>query len=218
MRKIFGVLLFVFLLATTGFASAANTASVSVVHGIPGLVVDVYLNGALTIPNFQPGTVVGPVNLAAGNYAVVIVPAGGNPANPALSANLTLSAGVSYSAVAHLDANGAPKLSAFVNNTTPTSGSRLTIRHTAAAPAVDAVVSPGKPGQTSYGPLSNGQEATLELGTGPLSAGLAPAGTTNIIFGPQSVNFQKNTLYIAYAVGNLSAGQFGVILQRIPLS
>ena len=35
-------------------ASAAGTAEVYVVHGIPGLPVDIYVNGALTLDDFQP--------------------------------------------------------------------------------------------------------------------------------------------------------------------
>ena len=56
-------------------ASAADTAEVFVVHGIPGLPVDVYVNGALTLDNFQPETVAGPLDLPAGSYDVAITAA-----------------------------------------------------------------------------------------------------------------------------------------------
>ena len=46
-------------------ASAADTATVYVVHGIPDLPVDVYVNGALTLDDFQPETVAGPLDLAS---------------------------------------------------------------------------------------------------------------------------------------------------------
>ena len=49
-------------------ASAAGTAEVYVVHGIPGLPVDIYVNGALTLDNFQPETVAGPLDLPEGSY------------------------------------------------------------------------------------------------------------------------------------------------------
>src|SRR5690349_19290015 len=39
----------------------AGTGTVSVVHGIPGVTVDVYVDDVLTLPNFTPGTVAGPL-------------------------------------------------------------------------------------------------------------------------------------------------------------
>src|SRR6478736_5735703 len=57
-------------------ASAADPAEVYVVHGIPGLPVDVYVNGALTLDDFQPETVAGPLDLPAGSYAIATISAG----------------------------------------------------------------------------------------------------------------------------------------------
>ena len=43
--------------ATTAPASAAQAeATVSVLHAVPGLTVDVYANGEELIPDFAPGT------------------------------------------------------------------------------------------------------------------------------------------------------------------
>ena len=50
-------------------ASAADgDASLSVLHAVPGVTVDVYVNGALTLDDFTPGTLAGPLPLAAGTY------------------------------------------------------------------------------------------------------------------------------------------------------
>ena len=51
--------------ATTGPAWAASS-KVSVVHGIPGTPVDVYVDGERAIDDFRPGTQQGPVDLPAG--------------------------------------------------------------------------------------------------------------------------------------------------------
>ena len=58
--------------------SGTNTGIVTVIHGVPGLTVDVYVNGELTLPSFAPGTVTDPLQLPEGNYDIVIVAAGGN--------------------------------------------------------------------------------------------------------------------------------------------
>ena len=47
-------------------AAAADTAEVYVVHGVPGLTVDVYVDGALTLDDFAPETVAGPLDLPGG--------------------------------------------------------------------------------------------------------------------------------------------------------
>ena len=44
-----------------GTAQAADDAQVSVLHAIPGLTVDVYVNGDLTLDNFKPGDLAGPL-------------------------------------------------------------------------------------------------------------------------------------------------------------
>ncbi|MEV0461049.1 DUF4397 domain-containing protein, partial [Catellatospora methionotrophica] len=60
--------------ATAGLATAtpayAATSKVSVVHGIPATPVDVYVNGKVTLKNFQPGDVAGPLDLAEGKYDI----------------------------------------------------------------------------------------------------------------------------------------------------
>ncbi|WP_396126863.1 DUF4397 domain-containing protein [Amycolatopsis sp. FBCC-B4732] len=50
---------------------------VSVVHGIPGQPVDVYVNGKQTLGNFQPASVAGPLTLAEGSYDIALT----KPAN-----------------------------------------------------------------------------------------------------------------------------------------
>ena len=75
--------------AGTGIGSA--TAEVYVVHGVPGLTVDVYVNGALTLDDFQPETVAGPLDLPAGSYDVAITAAdAADASSPLLTATADL--------------------------------------------------------------------------------------------------------------------------------
>ncbi|HMO11653.1 MAG TPA: DUF4397 domain-containing protein, partial [Actinotalea sp.] len=53
-------------------AAATGTASLSVLHGVPGLTVDVWVNGERTLDDFTPGTLAGPLDLAPGTYSVAI--------------------------------------------------------------------------------------------------------------------------------------------------
>ena len=84
-RKLVAALFGVSLLAVLAFASplgaAAGDGTVYVVHGVPGVSVDVYVNGNKTLPNFAPGKVAGPLSLPAGSYAIKIFKAGADPAS-----------------------------------------------------------------------------------------------------------------------------------------
>jgi hypothetical protein len=53
-------------------AQATTTATVSVVHGVPNTPVNVFVNGKLTLTDFKPGTVAGPLQLPAGSYTVTV--------------------------------------------------------------------------------------------------------------------------------------------------
>ncbi len=220
MRKSFIVLLLVLtvVLMSFGSVSASDSVTAYVVHGIPNLPVDIYVDGVLFVADFQPGTIAGPLVGPAGVFAdLVIVPTGGDPANPALSARLGFTAGQNVTAVAHLTENGTPTLSLFENNVSPTSDARITVRHLAAAPAVDALLFPGTADQIRVGPLSNGDEVVTELAPGSYTAGLAPAGTDTVIFGPQSMMLESGKGYFAFAIGSLADGTFTMLLQVIDL-
>ena len=88
-------------------AAAQDDAELYVLHGVPGLTVDVCVNGAVQLPDFTPGTLAGPLSLPAGTYTVAIfadtTDCSGTPAIGPI--DLPLAAGMNYTAVAHLDAD-----------------------------------------------------------------------------------------------------------------
>src|SRR3954453_4925471 len=95
------------LLATP--ATAADTATVSVLHAVPDTPVDVYANGKELIADFQPGTLTDPMQLPAGAYDLPLSPAGADPATtkPAASADgVAVPAGANATVVAHLTEDG----------------------------------------------------------------------------------------------------------------
>jgi uncharacterized protein (TIGR00369 family) len=49
-----------------------DPAKLSVLHGVPGLTVDVWVEGKLTLDDFTPGTLAGPLELDAGDYEIAI--------------------------------------------------------------------------------------------------------------------------------------------------
>ena len=196
-------------------AISSTTADLSVLHGIPDTPVDVYVNGALTLDDFQPGDLAGPLDLPAGDYEVAITaPDAADASAPILGPiTLTLVASMSYTAVAHLDAAGAPTASLFMNDiaTTAPGEGRLTVRHVAAAPAVD-VLAGGTPVTTA---LENPDEATLNLPAGVVSASVNVAGTPDTVLGPADVEIADGRLTIVYAWGSAEAQNLALAIQTI---
>ena len=120
-------------------ADPGGAGSVRVVHGLRGLVADVYLDGTLVLPTFQPERSTDPLPIPAGDHLVEIRSAGAAMTEtPLLTQTVTVPAGFVGSLVAHLDGAGEPTLTAFADDLTavPAGESRVVVRHAAAAEPV----------------------------------------------------------------------------------
>lgn len=203
--------------------AAPGPSQVTVIHGIPGVNVDVYVNDALTLTDFAPGDQAGPLTLDAGTYAIkvfghIAMPPSSAAArvdSPVIDQSPAVPADANVSVIANLDGGGTPTLSAFVNNTTPTAAGsgRVTVRHTAAAPTVDILVN-GSPALTG---LAYGAEQSAELPAGSyqVAVQVSPSGPTVLDLG--SVTVTAGTNLIVYATGSASAqpSTLGVQVQTL---
>lgn len=203
-------------LAFAGPAQAAEgDAQLSVLHGVPGLTVDVWVNGERTLDDFTPGTLAGPLALPAGNYALAITAADAADASAAVigPVNVTLAANGNYTAVANLDAAGQPTANFFTNDASQIEAGKgkLTVRHTAAAPAVDVLAA----GTAVISNLANPNEQTLTLDPGTIPAAVAAAGTTQPVIGPADVTVAEGTHTIVYAWGSLADQNLQLAVQTI---
>ncbi len=206
------------LVALGGLApatAAEDAAMLSVLHGVPGLTVDVYVNDELTLDDFEPGDLAGPLELAAGTYSVAITAADAADASePVIGPiDLPLEAGGNYTAVANLDAEGNPTANLFTNDVSEIAAGegRLTVRHVAAAPAVDVLAG----GEAVITDLANPDEQSLDLPAGTVEASVAAAGTTDPVLGPAPVDVAEGTLTIAYAWGSLEDDTLALAVQTV---
>jgi hypothetical protein len=212
-----GALLVPLALATAGTATAANAdeATVSVLHGVPGLTVDVYANGDELIPDFAPGTLTDPLALPAGSYDIAIFPDGEGPdGDPAIEApGVEVPAGANATIVAHLDADGTPTASVFVNDMSELAAgdARVTVRHTAAAPAVDVRVN----GTPTFEGLTNPNEASADVAAGTIEADVVLAGTEDVALGPADLELAEGTNTIVYAWGSAEEQNLELAVQTI---
>ncbi len=202
--------------STAAAATAAGNAQLAVLHGIPGVPVDVWVDGTLTLDDFQPTTLSPTLSLPAATYSVAITDVDATSATDQVvigPADLTLTAGGNFTAVAHLTADGTPTVTPFVNDVTLTAAGqgRLTVRHTAAAPAVD-ILAGGSPVITN---LVNPNEQVLNLPAGTISASVAATGTTEPVIGPVDVAVQEGVNTIVYAIGSLEDDTLDLAVQTI---
>jgi hypothetical protein len=205
------------LLVAPASTNAQSEAEIMLLHGIPGVPVDVVVDGEVVIEDFQPGKMQDLSSFAgktledlevrlAGTDTVAIGPVAEFPVP---------SAG-SFTVVAHLDADGKPTLTPFENDTKPVAAGsgRLTIRHTAAAPAVDVVLGADRPVENA----KNGDSAGLDLPAGEIAgAKIAPTGGDPIADVP-TVNLKPGTNLIVYAVGSLTEETFTFYTQERTLT
>lgn len=220
-----------------------HAASVYIVHGIPGqdlgldpsLPVDVSVNGNCAVPNFQFGNIVGPVDLPGGSYDIAISLA--NADTPCSSEAVISAPGValeddaSYSIVANLtEAGDGVTANVFLNDVTTTQGARVTVHHTAAAPAVDVLAGTSRRLRVAspLTNLTNGTQGQVDLRSGHLSVAVAPAGAATVVhprdireavvFGPTTLNLAPRTAYLVFAVGSLANQTFTLLVQDIDVA
>jgi hypothetical protein len=221
MRKLFAVLASALMLSLFAVPANAQTgATVMLLHGIPGVTVDVYVDGGAVIEGFEPAAMQDLSAFAGATLEnIAVVPAGGDPETDAVIEvpSLTVPSSGNWTVVAHLGADGTPTITPFQNDisTIAAGEGRITVRHTAQAPAVDIVVGDARPITN----LSNPNEAVADLPAGPLPASIAAAGgdvlasVADILGAEPSVTAGVNT--ILYAVGSLEGDSFTLYVQTI---
>lgn len=192
-----------------------HEATVYVLHGVPDATVDVYVNGDAVLEDFEPGTLTDALTLPEGDYDLKVTePDAGADGAAIVEANgVTVPGGANITVVAHLDAGGAPTLTPFVNDVSATAAGegRLTVRHVAAAPAVDVRAN----GDVAFSDLTNPNEATADLAAGTISADVVLAGTDTVALGPADVDVAEGTNTIVYAWGSAEAENLALAVQQL---
>lgn len=203
-------------------ASAEAMATVSVLHAIPAGkgadVVDVYAGTALLIDNFTPGTLK-TLQVPGGTYDLAVFADGQGPGNGAavLSApQVQVPAGANATVTANLNAMGAPALNVFVNDTTALRSGlgRLTVRHIAAAPAVDVRAD----STVIFSKLRNGKQGLANVPAGKYRADVVLAGTKKVVIGPATLTIRKGINTIVYAWGSAADGTLKLAVQQVKTS
>ena len=197
-----------------GVVDAQDDTQVTLYHGIPGVTVDVAVDGTVLLPGFEPGANQDLTAFAGQSIANLEVRAAGTEdvvIGPVESFDVPGEG--NWTVMAHFDAEGTPTITPFENDTAPTPAGqgRVTVRHAAAAPAVDLVVGEARPIEGA----ANGDEAALTLPAGPVSgAQLAATGEDPSIDVPD-IEITEGVNLIVYAVGSLADDTLDFYTQEI---
>jgi hypothetical protein len=197
----------------------ASDATVSVLHAIPAGagadVVDVYAGDTMLIDDFTPGTLE-TLTVPAGTYDLAVFADGEGPGNGTAvleAAGVEVPAGANATVTANLSADGTPALNVFVNDISAIAAgeARLTVRHIAAAPAVDITAD----GSVLFSDLTNPNEAMADVPAGSYEAAVVLAGTDTVAIGPADLDLAEGANTIVYAWGSAEAGNLALAVQTI---
>lgn len=192
-------------------------ATVTVVHGLRGQLVDVYLDDVLTLKGFQPERVTDALPVPAGEHRLSLRPAG-SPAqsNPMATDSVMVEAGSNLSVVAHFDSNGKPTVTAFKNDTNPLAAgkARLVARSTAQVSAITLVVNdqPVAPVAPEAQYAADLDPAIYKVAVdGPAGGTIVPATDVPVVEGASTIMYligsQRNNdlIWIGQSIGGLQA-------------
>lgn len=194
-------------------------ATVSVLHAIPegsgADVVDVYAGDAMLIDNFTPGSLE-TLMVPEGTYDLAVFADGEGPDGGTAvleAAGVEVPGGANATVTANLDADGNPALNVYVNDISEVAAgeARLTVRHIAAAPAVDVRAD----GAVIVENLVNPDEAVIDVPAATYAADVVLAGTDTIALGPADLALDEGTNTIVYAWGSAEAGNLALATQVI---
>ncbi len=193
------------LMLSAPSSAQSDDARIHLIHGIPGVDVDVVVDGTPVFEGFAFADTQDLSSFAGQTLAAVEVKAAGADDVLIDAGDLAVPDSGNYTVFAHLDADGNPAIAVFENDvsTIEAGNGRLVVRHAAAAPAVDVKAN----GDVAFSNLANGAEASADLPAGTISAEVVPTGADEpVVIGPADLPVTEGASLIVYATGSLDDG------------
>jgi hypothetical protein len=193
-------------------AAAPRTGTVTLVHGLRGVIADVSVDGKAVLTEFHPERITEPLSLPAGLHRFEVRPTG-SPATsaPAVSGSIALRAGTRVSVAVGLDSAGQPLAKVYDDTTWPTSGSAVVTRNVAAGPHVRTLLD----GAMFAPALANAGQAVRQVspGTHQLSL-ISPTGAA--LLPVQGVPVAPRSATVLYLAGKADDGTLIWLAQQVP--
>lgn len=207
------------VLSAAAFAPTEwQDVEVSVMHGIPGENVDVHADGDTVLEGLEPGTVSEPITMPSGTSDLRMTEVGAGPDAEAVveADGVEFHAGSNSTVAAHLDEEGRSALTPYVNETYELGEdqAQLTVRHVAAAPALD-VRTDGEPAVQG---LTVPDEQVLETAPGTVSADAVVADTEETVLDPTDVDLAGGNNTLVHVWGDAEDGGLDLAVQNLDLT
>ena len=220
LRPVVGFLLLVVATAAAGLsvgspASAADTAVVYVVQGLPGTNVDIQVDGKSVATGAKPTDIVGPLTLASGQRKLTV-----RQGNTVLLERMfTIRPNTNSDVVVHRPASpsGKPVITTFANNlaAVPADKASVTVAHTAAVPPADIKVN----GKVLFANVANGESLHVVVPAATYTVQIVPTGQSGpSILGPAKLPVKGGELTNVYAIGEPKSGTMNVVVHVLALS
>jgi hypothetical protein len=201
------------VLAAGSAAAAATTGQVFLVHGIVGTPVSVLLDGRELVASAKPESVVGPLQVAAGQH-VVVLRAGSRTLT---GARFTVVAGQSIDLVAHraADAGQQARIVVFRNDLSPVGPgkARLVVAHAAVAPPADVRLG----GRVLFHDVASGEALSLLVPARDYAVDVVASEGASVILAPVRLSVKAATLTRVFAVGDPTDGTADAVVQVLPV-
>ncbi len=190
-----------------GSASAksvpAASGTVTIVHGVRGLVADVAVDRERVLTGFSAARVTDPLTLSPGRHTVAVTQTGSG-SGPALTAQITVPVNSLQTVAVGLTTAGQRKIFVYRETTVALAGEQgaLTVRHVAAVPPVQILVD-GKP---FGGTLADGDSTTASLPPGKHQVLVRAHSEGGVVLPQREVSVTPGTVTSIYLTGSTSEG------------
>ena len=196
--------------------AAPRAGQLMVVQAVPGLSVEVSLDGRTVSKRAGTAAVLGPFDVSPGSHVVRFADSSGEVT---MTSRVQMRPGASSDVVLHLPAavDADPVVHVYKTPGAPIGAgkARVLVAHTATVPPADVRVD----GQTVFTNIANGEFATAEVPAGPHEVALLPTGEiTNPILGPLEFSLAPRTVTRVYAIGNPSNDSMELITSSRKIS
>jgi Domain of unknown function (DUF4397) len=201
--------------ADLGAKAAPTTGQLYIIHGIADAKVDVFLDGKNVCPGAIPKTIVGPINVAAGQHVVSIKQHDGTLIT---EGQFPVTAGSSIDLVAHrkADASKTPQITKFDNDLSPVGPSkgRLTVAHVAVVPPADIRLD----GTALFRNVGNDESLTQTVPAKSYTLDVVPAATTGpAILKAETLKIKAGVLTRVFLIGDPSTTGVMAVPQSLSL-
>ena len=196
-------------------ASAAGTdATLTVVHGVRGLVADVSLDGVLVLSGFAPERVTDPLTIAAGVHHLQAWPSGASQTGEAvIDQQITLAPGQKATAGIGIGADNKPVVTVFDDGSLLTDSGSTALAVRGLANAAPMRVTAGD--RTVSESLTATKQDVLQVTPGTYPVAIAPAAGGAAVVPAQDVPLVAGRAVVLYLIGSQADNTLGWVAQTI---